>query len=319
MCRYELTLSRTIVAQPHFIEKCHLNLIARQANLLESSYLASRAYEQATHPDTCTPRNRCHRRDINGPAARGRHIRGPVNATFTWGSLEHQRVSDNLQAEKIIALEAELADLRSRVDQIESGRAVIEELASINVEEPAVLDFAANATTQAPIMDGLIKAGVDSWTAEDIARKQSEASLRRLELRDDAIRDDYMGTARYREEFRKLAAAEVSIRDEVGEDYYDRFLYHTGQANRVAVESVMMGSAAENVGLQSGDVLVRYQDQKLYNWNDLRTATTQGDRNELVDITVLRSGTELTLSIPRGPLGVRLNPVRIDPDESDSS
>ncbi len=234
-------------------------------------------------------------------------------------AVERQVARDSIQANKIIALEAELAELRSRVEQIESVQPVITEVTSVPVEEPAVLNIAANVTTQAPIMDGLIKAGIDSWTAEDIARKQSEASLRRLELLDDAIRDGYMGTERYREEFRKLTAAELSIKDEIGEEYFDRYLYHTGQANRVAVESVMMGSAAENVGLQSGDVLVRYQDKKLYNWNDLRTATTQGDRNELVDITVLRSGTELTLSIPRGPLGVRLNPVRIDPDESDSS
>ena len=91
---------------------------------------------------------------------------------------------------------------------------------------------------------------------------------------------------------------EFSVQDEVDESVYDRYLYHTGQSNRIIVNSVMMGSAAEDSGIKGGDQIVRYEDQRMYNFNDLRLATTQGARDELVDLTVVRNGNEVTMSIP---------------------
>ncbi len=240
------------------------------------------------------------------------HTTGELPATLTI-----------VHSDEVVALKARIAELESRIEHIESNQ-VLNEVPEPQPEvfdgtlaavAPDAFNGTANGSTQAPIVEGLVRAGVDSWTAEDIARKQSESSLARLELRDKAVREGYMGTNQYREELRELMNQEVSIREEVGEDYFDRYLFHTGQTNRVAIESVMMGSAAEDVGLQSGDLLVRYEDQRLFNWNDLRSMTTLGDRNELVELTIVRSGTEMTMTIPRGPMGVRLNSVRVDPDD----
>ena len=128
------------------------------------------------------------------------------------------------------------------------------------------------------------------------------------------MRQGFMGTPEYRDQLRTLRAEEVSFKDELENGAYDRFLYHTGQSNRIAVESVMLGSTAEQSGIKSGDMIVRYEDQPLYNYRDLRGATISGERDEIVAVTVLRNGNELTMSIPRGPLGIQLNAVRLDPN-----
>tara|TARA_B110000503_G_scaffold45937_1_gene75053 strand:- start:1566 stop:2390 length:825 start_codon:yes stop_codon:yes gene_type:complete len=165
-----------------------------------------------------------------------------------------------------------------------------------------------------PVADSLIRAGLDVFTAQQIAQKQSEAELRRLELRDNAIREGYMGTDRFREEITQLRGDEVRVRDEIDEASYDKYLYYTGRPNRVAVTSVLLGSAAEQCGVQQGDIILRYEDVPLYSSRDLRTATIQGERDELVTLTVQRGDSQVTLSTRRGPLGVHLSPMSVDPE-----
>ena len=175
-------------------------------------------------------------------------------------------------------------------------------------------NFRGNSGSQTPIVDGLVLAGMDVFTATEIARNQSQVELARMELRDQAIRDGYIGGEQYREEMRELRSSEVQLADEVGEETYDRYLFHTGQPNRIAVQSVLMGSAAEGIGIQGGDVVLSYEGERVYNTRDLRSAIAEGNRDEIVDVSVLRDGSTITLSIPRGPLGVRLEPVSVDPE-----
>ncbi|MGB5602311.1 MAG: PDZ domain-containing protein, partial [Gammaproteobacteria bacterium] len=134
-----------------------------------------------------------------------------------------------------------------------------------------------------------------------------------LELRDRAIREGYLGTSRYSRELNALLEQDVSLREEVGDDAYDRYLYATGQSNRVNITSVMPGSPAEQAGIKSGDVVLSYADSQLFNWSELQAATTDGERGEYVNVTVLRNGQRVNLWLPRGPLGVRLSSLRLQP------
>ena len=186
---------------------------------------------------------------------------------------------------------------------------------TVSTTASTTLPTTSSATSSATMADNLVSAGIDNVTAEDIARRRNLSDLNRLELRDRAIREDYIDTDRYQQEMRELLSDQTSIREEVGDQYYDRYLYLTGRANRIGVASIMEGSAAQSAGVQSGDLIIQYDDQRMYNWNDLQLATTQGQRSESVNLTVQRAGSELMISIPRGPLGVRLNSVRLDPDE----
>ena len=103
------------------------------------------------------------------------------------------------------------------------------------------------------------------------------------------------------------------MRDEIGVDVYDRYLFETGQDNRVLVDSVIPGSAGEGSGMLPGDVIERYGEQPVYDFRDLRTATSDGERGELVPVTVRRGRELVELLLPRGPIGIGLDATRIDP------
>ncbi len=226
-----------------------------------------------------------------------------------------------VQSQRTANLEAEIIQLKRRLDLLEQ-EAQMKDLANtaanpttkVKPSEDAELPTFVSRGTALPIVDSLIKAGLDSFTAQEIARKQSDVELRRLELLDNATREGYMGTDRFREEMTQLRKAEVRVRDEIDETAYDKYLYYTGQANRVGVASVMMGSAAEESGIQQGDMILRYQDEPLYSGRDLRAATIKGERDEPVNVTVQRGDSQVTVSVPRGPLGVRLSPMSINPE-----
>ena len=219
---------------------------------------------------------------------------------------------------RIEALEAELASVSARLKLLESR----ESISSDNADDEAPASSAESInvfgapTEPVAVVDGLVAAGLDSFTAEQIARRVSESQLAQLELRDKAIREGYIGSEQYREERAAVRDQQVRVRDEVDESTYDRYLYFSGQSNRVAVSSVMLGSAAEQSGVEAGDVLIRYEDDALYKPGDIRGLTTQGEKDELVDLTLLRNGNQMTVSVPRGPLGVRLSAIRINPDDN---
>jgi len=76
---------------------------------------------------------------------------------------------------------------------------------------------------------------------------------------------------------------------------------------------VMMGSPAEMSGMKDGDLVLNYDNRRIFNWNELQDATSGGERGEYVNLAVQRNGQLVNLWIPRGPLGVRLSSARVKP------
>lgn len=171
---------------------------------------------------------------------------------------------------------------------------------------------------QAPItaqerQSALITAGVEPTLAEDLILREGQRSLEQLALRDQAIREGWMGTDQYREEMARINADARSLREEIGDEDYDRYLYATGEDNRVAVGAVIPGSAAEIAGLQSGDVIESYADERLFEFAELRSKTTEGEYGESVAVRVRRGNSVIETWVPRGPLGVTLDSARLMP------
>jgi membrane-associated protease RseP (regulator of RpoE activity) len=204
-------------------------------------------------------------------------------------------------------MQAELAELRQRV-------ATVERQASATTGATAQDPRLSRPATPAQERDALLRAGVTPEVADDLVWRRSQLSLARLELRDEAARDGWLGTARYREELGRINEQQVSVEDEIGLDAYDRYLFETGQSNRVAVDSVLPGSAGEESGLQAGDVIERYGEARVLDFQDLRAATSAGERGELVPVAVRRNGQLLELWLPRGPIGIGLDAARLDPN-----
>ncbi|MGB5833103.1 MAG: PDZ domain-containing protein [Thiohalocapsa sp.] len=204
-------------------------------------------------------------------------------------------------------MQAELAQLRQRIGQLEQQGS-----------EPQATDGGADSRpsrprTQEEQRDALLRAGVRADLAEDILWRRAQVSLEELDLRDQAAREGWLNTNRFRDEMRKINEQRVSIRDEIGVDAYDSYLFQTGQNNRVLVDSVIPGSAGEDSGMLPGDVIERYGELPVYDFRDLRDATSDGERDELVPVIVRRSGERVELLLPRGPIGIGLDATRLDP------
>lgn len=144
--------------------------------------------------------------------------------------------------------------------------------------------------------------------------RQSQLEMQRLRLRDQASREGWLNSGRYVEELRELGGDAGALREEIGDDAYDRFLYLTGQPNRVVVASVIDGSPAQIAGIQAGDLVLEYADRRVLACADLSNATRAGELGEYVLVRIQRGGEILGISVPRGPLGVRLDQDQIDPD-----
>jgi hypothetical protein len=159
----------------------------------------------------------------------------------------------------------------------------------------------------------LVAAGVDPGLADDILWRESRLELDRLNLRDLAVREGWIGTDRYREERNQIAGEDRSLREEIGDTAWDRYLYGTGKDNRIAVSAVISGSAAEAAGLQPGDLIESYAGDRPFRFAELRDATTQGESGELVAVRVKRAGGVVDIWVPRGPLGIRMEMTRAEP------
>ncbi len=224
------------------------------------------------------------------------------------------QVSDS---DRMRAIEQQLRLLDDRIGQLEE--LVQDELSdakksgAIAILKPSTVDTPVSSMSPAMTTKNLVKAGIDEELAADIIRRRNEMDMKILELRDRASRDGYLDTERYARELNELREQDIPLRDEIGDEYYDRYLHASGQGNRVKVASVMMGSPAEVSGMKTGDLIFNYDNRRMFNWKELQEATSTGERGEYVNVAVLRNGQLVNLWIPRGPLGVRLSSARVKP------
>ena len=124
--------------------------------------------------------------------------------------------------------------------------------------------------------ENLIRGGIDQITAEDIVRRKNNFELKRLALQDRATRDNYLDTQQYYDELNAINLNDISLREELGDDRYDEYLYASKQNNRIKIASVMLGSTAEEAGIKKGDVVLSYDTQRMFTWQQLKDATTGG-------------------------------------------
>jgi C-terminal processing protease CtpA/Prc len=159
----------------------------------------------------------------------------------------------------------------------------------------------------------LIAGGLDPNAAADVKRRSDELSMAKMYLRDQASREEWLDTPRFQEEMAALDAQQVSFRNELGDDGYDRFLFSLGQTNRVRVDDVMSGSPAADAGFEVGDMILRYGDTRVFAPDELVAQTQAGQPGETVPVTVIRQGKLLTVEVPRGPLGLRIAATQSNP------
>jgi len=138
--------------------------------------------------------------------------------------------------------------------------------------------------------------------------------LERLYVRDQAAREGWLDKARFRKRIAEIDARYDAMRDEFGPEDYDWILFASSRDNRVEVNHVMQESAAEDVGIEVGDLVVSYDEQRIFDGKQLQQSTTDGEAGETVSVDLLRDGERIRVYLPRGPIGIGLQHSRTRPD-----
>lgn len=245
-------------------------------------------------------------------------------------AVELERRVESL-AERLVAEAGERKRLESRIEELAAQLASSDrersEPANRTASTPAApaeavtAEAGGNAARAAEPAGGvtmetaLIAAGVDELAAAEIKRRHDELALSQIYLRDLAAREGWLDSPRFREEMAEIEAQQTSIRDEIGEEGFDRYLAALGQPNRVTVDEVLVESPAAYAGLQPGDVILRYGEDRIFAPRELVAATRGGTSGEPVRLEVLRGRRRVSIEVTRGPLGVRVAASRSDPDD----
>jgi C-terminal processing protease CtpA/Prc len=218
------------------------------------------------------------------------------------------------EVDRITILENDVAQIMLQLQTIEASLQALSD--NTDQHEPPAKNnnrLTSSLSHRLYSMDSLLRGGIEPSIAEDIVRRKNSIELKRLELQDRATRENYLNTPRYFDELEDINSKDASLREELGDERYDEYLFNSKQNNRILITSVMLGSTAEQAGIQTKDVVLSYDNKKMYTWQELKDATTEGQLGEYVSISIYRNGDIFSFSVPRGPLGVQLGATRLQP------
>ena len=244
--------------------------------------------QTATNPSLASE-NSLNKQDITGPAA-------DLKETLL------QEIDNRKQLEK------RLAELEQRVSRLESDADIISGTPTEAALPPTPDVPSRSSSARGPGFnaDAMLAAGIEASEVKRIQQVYDDVEMQKLYLRDQAVREGWVNQKRYADERKALDDRLKSLRNELSEKDYDAYLYATGQRNRVIVESTMNTSPAQLAGMQTGDLIVRYDNKPIYNWTDLRNASTQCVVDSTVSVEIKRDGETQHIYLPCGPLGVRI-------------
>lgn len=124
-------------------------------------------------------------------------------------------------------------------------------------------------------------------------RRQAEAGQRAKGLPVDPVK-----------ELAYVFDKDIELRYEIGDAEYERYLRALGKPTSVQVAEVLPGSIAESAGIRTGDVILDYDNRRLFNLGELNGLAI-GKNGSSAAITVSRDGTVQKFVVPGGIIGVR--------------
>jgi hypothetical protein len=229
---------------------------------------------------------------------------------------------DELAAARLAALEAALdaeilerAALEERVDELDRRLAALGERSAAAAPRPGALGDGGPRDGAAPEelrerfradfaarREEAEQRFVERLVAEGFAPERAEWLLRRAEeLRMEALQAEYDAQRGVRP---AQPVGVPSLRAELGDADYERYLRAVGRPTAVAVGDVLANSPAERSGLKPGDEILSYGGKRVFDLRELNTLTLEGTPGESVAVEVRRDGQVMQLVLPRGPLGI---------------
>lgn len=148
-------------------------------------------------------------------------------------------------------------------------------------------------------MEALIDAGFLPSQASMIVQRESELQMESIKARYEAEKSgdssDY---------WRNRTSSSETLRQELGDADYERYLIANGRSTNVSVSSVIESSPAQSAGLQAGDEIVRYAGERVFSMTDLTRETMNGTAGQNVVVDIMRNGNAMQIVMPRGPVGI---------------
>jgi hypothetical protein len=214
-------------------------------------------------------------------------------------AVSQERMARQLLQEEVLYLTDALDSL---VDTTDNGSEGPSDETSERMQE-ATLDarrerFARRNSPEGRI-EQMIQAGIDPGLASWIIQREEELQMADLRARYEA------GQSGDPLEFYRLqTAAGNTLRDELGDASYERYLVANGRPISVSVSSVIGSSPAQAAGVRPGDEITSYNGERVFSMTDINLASMDGTAGENVILDIVREGVPMQVVIPRGPLGI---------------
>ncbi len=178
-------------------------------------------------------------------------------------------------------------------------------------DEAEALALAERDAEASKFDDGaLLALGAHPRDIERLRDRWVRFELEKEALANQALREGWFQQPRHRGQ---LIGMEIALRKELQDDDYDRYLYALGRKNRLEAGEVLTGSSASDAGLRQGDIIVRYDDVRIFGPGELMVASSSGSTGGSVPLEILRDGRRRTLYVERGPLGALMEHNRAAP------
>ncbi len=190
----------------------------------------------------------------------------------------------------------------------------LERLSGPGVSHPAETEVSASAEEESRLsrseearrrnsregrIERLVAAGFLPGQAELITQREQELQMEALQARFEAERNgepvDWMTN--------RLQAGDT-LRAELGDADFERYLEATNRSTNVSVSSVIESSPAQTAGLRPGDQIIRYDGERVFSMTDLTRQTMVGEPGQTVVVDVMRDGNLMQVVMPRGPVGI---------------
>jgi hypothetical protein len=208
-------------------------------------------------------------------------------------------------------LEEEVRSLEVRLAEL--GEGVASPDAPGTVTPPRTRAEAGSATSGWLDREALASSALPADAVAEIEERFAAAEMELLYVQDQAAREEWSTGRRHRELRDLRQRRDREIREELGDESYDWFLYASGRPNRVEVRDVLRDSPAGSADVEAGDAILRYAGARIFSPRELRDATRAGRAGSLVAIDLVRGEEELRVYVPRGPLGIQMHAARTRP------
>ena len=187
----------------------------------------------------------------------------------------------------------------SAAEQLETAEAVELARAEFRRQRSRTTDSGAGRTK------ALVEAGFSPDRAAWIVQREDELRLAAMQARFEAQRAGDMQAM-----FAANNRSGSALRDEIGDLEYEQYLNAYGRPTTVSVGTVIESSPGQLAGLQTGDAIVRYAGERVFNYSDINNLQLQGEPGESVVMDIVRDGTPMQIVLPRGPIGIQAGRFR---------